>query len=461
MTGEGAVSKSARGFAMLLAAVFLTGAAAHGQAPARLTLKQAVETALAKNPGIQAAGDYAQAVEKGIAVARAGRLPHLSFSEGFTRGNNPVYVFGSLLTQRQFSAANFALGFLNVPPPLDNFRTAFTAQMPLFDAGQTRRRIENARLEAKGAHQSLDRTRQEVIFRVIGAYLNEALARENVRVAETEVKSAQADLKRAKARQAQGQTVLSDVLSMQAHLAQAREDLIRARNAQAVAHAALNVAMGVDEAAPHTVLQALKETQFPAGTLAEQQARALQSRPDYLRVLVGERQAKNGVASARAQFLPRVDLFSSWETDRQTFAGRGGNNWTAGATLSFDVFDGGARRARLAASHAQERMAQARRTAMASQVRLQVREAYLNMDAARQRVAVTRDAAAQAEESLRILQNRYGAGLATITDLLRAETMRTAAQENHLNALFDYRLAFAALDLSTGELGPQSPAVTD
>ena len=60
-------------------------------------------------------------------VAKAARMPRVDFSEGFTRGNNPVYVFGGLLTERQFSAGDFALNFLNTPPPLDNFRTQFSA----------------------------------------------------------------------------------------------------------------------------------------------------------------------------------------------------------------------------------------------------------------------------------------------------------------------------------------------
>jgi hypothetical protein len=60
-------------------------------------------------------------------LAKAARMPRVDFSEGFTRGNNPVYVFGGLLTERQFNAGDFALNFLNTPPPLDIFRTQFSA----------------------------------------------------------------------------------------------------------------------------------------------------------------------------------------------------------------------------------------------------------------------------------------------------------------------------------------------
>ena len=89
-----------------------------------------------------------------------------------------------------------------------------------------------------------------------------------------------------------------------------------------------------------------------------------------------------------------------------------------------------------------------------------MRQAFLNLTTSRDRVDVSRGAASQAEESLRIIQNRYEAGLATITDLLRAETALTTAKKNFVNATFDYRLGYAALELATGELGAGSQAVT-
>ncbi len=427
--------------------------------PATLTLRQAVATALEKNHTIQAAGAYSEAVKHGIAVAQAGRYPRLDFSEGFSRGNNPVYVFGTLLTQRQFTANNFALGFLNTPLPLDNFRTQFTAALPVYDAGQTSRRVHDARLDSQAAAQALERTSQEVIFNVINAYNDELLARESVRVAESAVEMSKADLNRAQNRQDQGQGIPSDVLSAKVQLAQAQEDLIRARNGVEIAQAALNVAMGLPEDAPGEIQGNLTVVTFEAGALGERQQRALAKRPDYLEATLGAGKAKNQVGAARAEFLPKVSLFASWEEDNQTFAARGGNNWMAGATLSFNLFDGGADRFRLAAARARERQAEAQQEEMAAGVRLQVRQAFLNLTSAGERVKVSRDSASQAEESLRILRNRYENGLATITDLLRTETMRTSAQKNHLSALYDYRLAFAALELATGELSPDSQAV--
>lgn len=424
-----------------------------------LTLPQAVSIALKNNPSIQGAESYADAVRRGIAMAESSRYPRLDFSEEFTRSNNPVFVFSSLLTQRQFGAQNFQLGNLNFPAPLNNFRTQFAATAPIFDAGQAARRVRAARLESQSAQDAKERTDQEVIFNVISSYTNELLAQENVLVAETSVKSAQEDLARAQAREEQGQALLSDVLLAKVQLARAREDLISARNSEAIGQATLNVAMGLAENAPIRIEEKLTESVFQGGTLEERQKQALALRPDYRQTLLGKEKAANSIAEARAQFLPTVNAFAGWEVDNQSFASRGGNNWMAGARLNFNLFDGGLRRSSLAESHAKERQAGAEITQMASAVRLQVREAFLNLTAASDRVEVSRQSAAQIEESLRILRDRYETGLATITDVLGTETARARARRDYLNAVFDYRMAYAALELATGELAPESPAV--
>jgi len=450
-----------RTFMTIICSSLLASAQSLAPTPQNLTLPEAVRVALQKNPTVQAAVAYAQAVHEGIAEARAARLPRVDFSEGLTRGNNPVYVFGALLTQRQFTVANFDLGFLNTPPPFDNFRTQFTAALPLYDAGQTGRRIKDAKLSAQGAGEKGKRTTQEVIFSVVKAYTDELLARENVRVAEAAVKSAKSDVGRAQARQEEGQAVPSDLLSANVQLAQAQQDLLQANNAVDLAHAGLNVAMGLPEDAATTIESGLKESSYNANTLSERQELALKNRPDLREAALGVEHSANAQHMARAEFLPKVNVFSSWEEDNQTFLTRGGNNWAAGVSVNFNIFDGGANRARLAAARYRQSLAQAQAAQMAGNVKLQVREAYLNLTTAQQRVEVSRQSQSEAEESLRITQNRYEAGLATITDLLQVETAHISAQKNYLNALFDYRLSYAALELATGELGPDSLAVKE
>jgi outer membrane protein TolC len=76
--------------------------------------------------------------------------------------------------------------------------------------------------------------------------------------------------------------------------------------------------------------------------------------------------------------------------------------------------------------------------------------------AAQQRIESARAAQAEAEESLRISQNRYEAGLSTVTDLLRVETALLETRTRYLAAVHDQRIAAAMLELAAGTLTADS-----
>jgi outer membrane protein len=92
-------------------------------------------------------------------------------------------------------------------------------------------------------------------------------------------------------------------------------------------------------------------------------------------------------------------------------------------------------------------------------VRLQVRQAYLDLQAANSRMDVAQAAIAEAEESHRILANRYDAGLSTATDLLGSQTALTEAKSRYLAAVFDQRIATVRLARAAGTLTVASDAV--
>lgn len=102
-----------------------------------LPLGEAVRRALRQNKTIAATGAEMCAASARIDEAHAGKLPKLNYSESFTGSGNPVFVFGSLLTQHQFGAENFNLGPLNRPNSLNNFQSLLTVDQALYDAGQT------------------------------------------------------------------------------------------------------------------------------------------------------------------------------------------------------------------------------------------------------------------------------------------------------------------------------------
>ncbi|HYM12327.1 MAG TPA: TolC family protein [Bryobacterales bacterium] len=109
---------------------------------------------------------------------------------------------------------------------------------------------------------------------------------------------------------------------------------------------------------------------------------------------------------------------------------------------------------------AQARFAESRAAALAkradSAINLEVRKAYLDLDAAGRRLEVATTAVAEAEESHRIIQNRYQAGLTTITELLRSKTALAAARTSRVAAIYDQRVAAAALEHAAGTLTADS-----
>jgi outer membrane protein TolC len=91
-----------------------------------------------------------------------------------------------------------------------------------------------------------------------------------------------------------------------------------------------------------------------------------------------------------------------------------------------------------------------------SGIHLEVRRAYAELRAARQRIEVAQAAAAEAQESLRITQNRYEAGMSNVTDLLRNETAVLESRTRYLAAVHDQRMAVVGLELAAGRLSQES-----
>lgn len=446
-----------------LIAVVVLSCAALGQvapAPSPISLPQAVQIALEKNPLRKAALAETRVAAAGVKEARSALFPSVVFSETAMRGNDPVYAFGTRLRQQRFTAADFALDRLNTPNAIGNFSTRFAGKWNVFDSFAKYKNIGRARDMQAAASLQLERGDQEIVFHVIEAYYGLLLAMREVEVAEQSAKTANALLERSKNRFESGLAVQSDFLSAQVNAAQREQQLIAARNAVATARAQLSNALGL-ETVSEWQPELRDEAPLPAETLDELEHRAISDRPDLRRMASEQAAQEKSVAAAKSAFGPRLNVFAGWEADNPTlFAGGGGNNWTGGVELELDLFSGGQKTAQLTREKALRDRVAFLRQAAENAVRLEVRSAYYDTDTARRQVAVARVATTQASESLRINQNRYDSGLATITDLLRVEESSRRAQADYWSAVYRYRSSYARLQLASGSLTPSSPVVT-
>jgi len=425
-----------------------------------LTLQQAVTIALEKNPQRKAALAETKAAAADIREARSFLLPHVTFSEMATRGNDPVYVFGSRLRQQRFTSADFALNLLNTPTPLNNFSSRFSGTWNLFDSFASWRAVHRAERGNEAAEHQLERADQEVVFGVVNAYDDVLLAKKELEVAEQATKTAQAIFDRSKARVESGVAVESDLLNAQVRQAARKQELIRAQNNLSLAHAELARAMGVSTDKDIEPIERLAERSLPQRSLEELEKQAMETRPDLKGIQSEEAAQRQSVAIAKSSFGPRVNAFADWEADNPAFvSGGGGNNWVAGIEVQMDLFQGGARRAKLQHERAMQQKVVALKEAARDGIRLEVRRAYYDFDAARQQVEVAKAAIAQAQESLRITQNRYESGVSTITDLLSAEEAASRSQADYWQIVCRYQTSYANLELATGTLSAQSAVV--
>jgi outer membrane protein len=421
-----------------------------------LSLREAVQLALRENKAIAAANAGMRASTARIDEARAGRLPKLNYSESFARSNNPVFVFGSLLTQHQFGMENFNIGPLNRPDALNNFQSLLTVDQPLFDAGQTRNAVKSAGLSRQMTAEEQRRTQMQVIAGVVRAYYSAILAAESLKTAEQALGSAQADLKRAESVRTAGMSTDVDVLSIRVHLAAVTEQRIQRAADLDVAKSALNDALGLPLDASHDLTTALLPLNLPDLALTPLERDSSAERPESRQIHLAASLAKTQAHSARSALLPQVGFHAAFEADRQNFVDKGGANWLASVQLRWNLFNGLGDKARIEESRQYVERAHAEEQRIDSAVRLEVRRAWADLQAAQQRIDVAKAAVAEAEESLRITQNRYEAGMSNVTDLLRNETAVLESRTRHLAAVHDQRIAATMLDLAAGRLSPDS-----
>lgn len=428
--------------------------------PSPLTLQQAVKIALEKNPLRKAAVAETRASSADVREARSSLIPRLTFSETATRGNDPVYVFGSRLRQQRFTADDFSLNKLNSPLPFGNFSTRFGGTWNLFDSGASWHGVTRAKQMNEAAGHQLERTEQEIVFRVVNEYYGALLATKQMELAEQAVKTSQSILDRSQSRFDSGLVVESDLLTAKVRMAVRRQELIRARNNLDLARAELNRALGVPMDSSFQTTETLMESALPIPVLQDVEKLALTNRPDLKRIQSEESAQRQSVAIAKSSFGPRVNAFAGWEMDNPTFvAGGGGNNWLGGVEMQIDLFQGGAKRAELARERALQEKVTAMKQVASDGVRLEVRRAYYNLDSARQEVEVARAVIAQAQDSLRINQDRYDGGLTTVTDLLGAEEATRRSQTDYWEAVYRFHTSYAGLELASGNLNLQSPVV--
>jgi len=446
--------KPIQNLAMLLIVICYLASRGAGAQTTKLTLRQAIDRALGQNPEAAVAGADQKDASASARLARTYLLPQLSFAEDISRGNDPVYAFGMRLRQRQFTQANFALNELNRPQPMGNFATRFSGSWMAFDSFKTQRSIHGADLMRKSAESSAKAVDQKIILNVVQAYESVLFAERETDVAQHEKETAGALLSTVTDHVKAGLAVESDRMSAEVSVAARKQELIAAQGDLELAWARLREAMG-DAELQAVALQPIEAHTFPSQLLDQELATAAKTRPDLAALRDAQSAQATAVGAAKSSFGPHVNAYGNWEEDRGSFASLGGNNWVAGVQVGIDILPFG-KRAELEREKARKQRVDAQLASYRQRVRLAVSQAHIHRKTAEQSMETARAAMGQSAESLRILRNRYTAGLATITDLLRGEDAERESQSNYWHSVYGNASAYAELLYATGTLTPDA-----
>jgi outer membrane protein len=442
--------------AALLGLAALAGVQALAQSPAEpqgsltVTLPQALERAKANNALLQAARADVKAKEGQFKQARSLYWPDLTFTENYSRTNNPVYVFMGKLTQANFTMMDFYIPSLNNPEPLTNWQSRVELTMPLFTSGKVSAANRATKMGVEAAQETSAFAESSVAKGVTQAFYGSLLAHQAVVTMEEAVKTAEAHQAQVEALYKQGLVLDSDLMRIKVFVADVRQQLAQRAADEQVARAYLAYAMGTGEdVVPQGAFDPAAE---PLPSLAEAQNAALQSRGDLKAAALQAGQAGEGVKMARADYLPQVGLMASYEQDTQRWTPQAwGDNWMLGVQLRIPLFDGGNRAGQLQTAKAQEFQAQQALLDAQQKVRVEVKAAWLRAQAATERVAVTTESESAARENQRIVALRYQEGMAPVTDLLDADMAVTAAALTRSQAIHDELVERANLAWAMGK----------
>jgi len=436
---------------------FLTGLfAQETKQPAKvLTLSRAIEIALEQNVPLKQAENTATAAESGVLAAYGTYLPTLSASGGWTR------------QQTQRSATTQLIGGQPILLPAsssttNNFSTGISAGYTIFDGFNREANLSRAVSGASSAELTAGWTRRGTVFQVQSAYLAVLRNEQLVKVTEENLKRDQKQLDRIVESNRVGALAISDVYRQQSVVAQDELSLISAQNTYDKSVASLLATIGADVSedyqiadptVPSEIAQAdLDAADAKVNSFADLRQRALSLRPDYKSAIEVLNAAQSGVTAAWSGYVPSVRAFGGYSmanTEFSNLSDSRGLQW--GVSISWNLFDRFQTNYNIQNAKVGERNAELSLLQAERNVGVDVKNALLDLEAARKQYEVSIKGLQSAEQDRKIAEEKYNLGSGTLLDLLTANAVYVNAQVNKVMATYNYITANRNLDYVTGE----------
>lgn len=423
-----------------------------------LNLPKTVQMALDYNRDIKNSQYALKKAEYAINQAQAGKKPTVDYTFGAQRSRATDAATYSRAASLMGSANSISNAFSN----------GISVNIPLYTGGLVEGQIDVAKLGKTNAQEEILRVEQATKYSAIEGYYGLLAYQELQGVYHEAVDNLQGHLDNVQAQYNVGTKAKVDVLSSDVSLANAKTTAITADNNVAIAESNLNNILGL----PLETKLNLADHQLPFDTynisLQEAMDYAMKYRPEVLQAAIAVQEAERSIDIADAGNKPTVAITGGNDWADNTFPGIDANkrSWKVAAGVTYNFYDGGATKAKV--NQAKQDLLVARETEQKTResVQLQVKQAYLNIRSAAQKVEETQTVVDQARENYRIQNIRYQAGVGINLDVLDAQLSLNQAQVNHIQALYDYNVGIAKLeqvmgvDVESGVIHPSLTATT-
>jgi outer membrane protein TolC len=407
--------------------------------PTAWSAETAVRFALQNSPDSQMGRQRIEGAQAAIALEKSASYPQVALVSQYGQTNNPMYSFGNILNQHEFSQdINF-----NRPGRTDNLNNSLQLGYRFFDGGRNRAGVNAAEAGAAASRFELAAVQGRLAFEVVRAFNLIDQAEGMIKIRQAEAESVAAALSYAQARFEEGVLLHSEVLDLEVQQARTNEELIRARHDLARAQQIFLNLLGLAEGEARITRDPANEQEIPTTDDP-------QHRPELASLDAQLGAAKARLRQSRAGRYPSLDGYAAYGVDQGSITGGDGNSWQAGLKLQYNLFDGHRREAETARATAGlgETAELRRKTELA--VGLEIKQARLTLADAEERLAVSEKSVTLAEESLRIKRERFSEGLVLAVDLIDAQNRLSETQVRRSDAAIARKIAIAELRHAEG-----------
>jgi outer membrane protein len=425
---------------LLFPLLLVTPSQAQDSGLLRLSLHDAVSTALKENSQVQiSALNFAQS-QQDKSIARSALLPQAGVEVVDRAQRFNIYAqFGS-----KFSGLREHAG------PFQFFQADVAMTMPLLDLTLWRR-LQAARQGMSASQAQESSVREQIVLLVVSQYLAGIRADAAVKAAQSRVDLAQALFDQASDLQKHGVGTGIDTLRSNVELQNEKQRLLQAQTQQKVALFGLARLLNLDPSRQLELADAssfFDTPQIDANSTLEQ---AYRTRPEMkalnARAHIAEL-ARRGASESR---LPTLNFYGT--VGQQGLSAPSAiPAYVYQVSVDVPIFTGGKIRAEIAKADLEIKKVDQERNELKSQIALEVKSSQAQLDAAQHEVEVANLGVNLAQQEVSQARDRFQAGVANNIEVVSAQNSLARANDNQIAALYGYNQARADLSHAIGQI---------